>query len=331
MNKKGKYSSMEKGLALALVAIVAVLAYTQTGGEIPLEAADTGTGTGGAAGDSVGYQATMTMRTLNVYDGQAATNGVRAILITPDGQKKAAEFTVNADPDTLGTLPTTYSGSILVGNDNYVVSSDLGSEIYMTRFPVAWSNEGDPDIGTVSVYNESTVTWYAYDGNSEETVLNVTIGSGGEYLRADLEIQAGTDLCIGNPDFKKLAIAFNCTNQSTTNKFDEIRPKTGSYVGTDNLPEFLSGYSFLGGLYILPAHTFVCDGAISNKIPLYIKAKAGNDPIQGDECYGHILDWSYYFDDQNRLTAGWEDKSTINADGDVGIDTLSNSVTIGFA
>jgi len=267
---------------------------------------------------------------MNVYAGSAPVASVNFELRTSDGKPQVAETAFDSSPDTQGTLPTTFNGYLLVGNDNYVSDTDQGVEIYYTKHTVSWVNNGDPHGGTFQVYNESGITWYGYDAGTLETTLNVSMSSGATYARAELEFEAGENAIIGNPDFNKIGVFFNCTNATLSNKVKEIRPKTGWYTTTDSVPEFLSGKALVGGIYVLKSDAIVSDYG-TYRFPIVITAEAGQDLAPGEICYAHILDWSYYKDDNNKVQSGWEDQSDIVADTDVGIDTFAYAKAIAFS
>jgi len=326
----------KKAIDLKTAAIIgAVLiggAYFLTGGTFQFAAEGGAPPTGD--GGEVGYATTLTFNTLNVYGAAGGDDDTRAWLVNTDNSIKTAEFTVDTEPDTIGTLPNTYSGYLLAGNDNYVVSSDLGSEVWLTKHPVNWKNDPAPDAGQVLLYNESTFTIRVYDSGTEETTPNITIGSGAAYTRLEVEIEAGDNACLCNPDFKKLAFAWNATNTTSYNKMEYIRPKGGYYTGTTSSPEFASGSLVSPTMYLLPPEACVCDSGVY-KFPIVVQAKAGANPTNGngdawdgDNYAIMFFDYTRYIDDTLKFSEGWEDASDQAADADIGQDSLAQHARI---
>lgn len=322
-------SDLEKILILAVVGIVGYVFLVGMQQPVTERIVPEAPGAPG----SPGYQATLTFDSLNVYKAHAGTGAMACELWTSANNPQKTETAFDSSPDTFGNLPTTFmfGGYLLCGNDNFVSGTDYGAEIYLTKHSVSWVNEGDPHGGVVKFYNESSITWYGYDSGTLETTLNISSDAGEQYKKAELEIEADADACIGNPDFKKLALAVNCTDIATATKFDRIAPKSGWYTITEPLPQFLAGKAFIEGVvYVLPSDAHVCDSG-NYRFPIIIEAKAGaTNAASGDICYAHLLDWTYFKDDNNKPASGWEDQSTLAADTDIGIYAVHTTKAIAF-
>lgn len=315
------WSEREKMLGAILVVVAIGGAWYMTGGfQFQAE---------GGGPLPPGFASTASFTQWQPLIGSAATSNVNYRFLNMDNSLRVAETQVTADPQTQGTMPNSFEGYLIVGNDA-ALGTDRGSEVYYSKKYVKWTNDDSPELGQVQLFNESTITWRGYDSGVEESTTNLTIGSGASYTRLDLEYEAMDNGCIGNPDFKKLAIGFNYTNATVLSRFDWIKPKTGYYVGTDSVPEYTAGLAFQPTIYVLPEAAFVCDSG-TYKIPIEIKAKAGSDPAVQDYAFAHMFDWSYFLDDTGKISSGWEDKSNIAADVDVGLDTAGQAKAVTFA
>lgn len=330
MNKLAK--AIDTKLVVGLIAVLALIwAFSSGYISIPMEVQPIGPGAGPGG---PGYATQIWFSTLNNY---LATDGVGAVnyrIYDANNAQVQSETVVTTDPMTTSTMPNSLNGYVLIGNDNGL-GTDRGAEIYYLRHDFNYVEDPAPNLGAFVYYNESTLTWRGYDNGVLESTLNLTMGAGATYRNAELEYEASVDAYVGNPQFRKLAVAFNCTNTTQSNKFEEIRPKTGWYTGTDTLPEFLSGRAFVGGLYILSGDSVVSDYG-TYRFPIIIEAKSGQNPENGcnastspgDACYAHLLDWTYFINDNNNPASGWEDRSDLATDADIGMDAINPATQV---
>lgn len=254
-----------------------------------------------------------------------ATADVNAELWSEDNNIIAGETEINSAASTLSSnVPMYFRGYIMIGNDDFQSTTDRGTDYYYTKVPVDFGCQGQKSISNIQLAAESTPTWTGYDDNVKETTLNITVGSGETVTTAALQIKAGADAYLGNPEFTyPLAVAFN---ESTSGMFDEIRP--AKYVEKIPVPEFMAGMNMLPNAYVLPT------GAIADydhyRFDLVIKARTGQNPGVTDYAYAFLLDKGYYKSDAGIWEVGWADNSDQGTDQDLGIAAIGNEFKINF-
>lgn len=218
---------------------------------------------------------------------------------------------------------------VMIGNDNYVSDTDRGLDYYYRKFDYEVNECMSTKIfDDLTVYQEGTPTWTFYEDGTSETTANITVGSGETYTDGELKFKAGTDACIGNPEFNGGDVVAVCFNGSVENDWDSVKPESPYIKGDENgfsAPQFLSGTNVIGDVcYVLDTDA-VCDSN-SYKFGVRLEAEAATNPGGGGETVSAILiDKSYYLNDLGKWEVGWEDASNTVSDSDIGIDGVSNA------
>jgi len=284
------------------------------------------TGTTGESSKSFGTLVTLSVRGVDKLTGTAAN--VNAELWEGDTQV-VAETQVNAAVTQLSSsLPNTFSGFVLLGNDNFVSATDRGTEYYYVKYPVSWVDyQGTKVYDTIYTYAEETATGSSlftfYDQNTAESTPNITIGSGGIYTDASIDIKTSSNKALGNPTIPQ---SFGlCFNESTSGMFKEIRPT--SYIAKFDPPGFLRGKNVVDCYVISDALT---DGE-KISVDLYIEANAGQNPSTSDAIWVIPMDKTYYIDDHLNVAVGWGDDSDLTSDSDIGYDGEAGALKINLA
>lgn len=324
---------------VAVIAIVVLIGFAIIGGVLyfketaPVEVTVTGgadytpktEGTGVQATCDLTQKGTMIARSLNEITGGSATTATE--LWTKDHGLVAGQVNVSSATSVSTNVPMYFDGYILVGNDAEQSTTDTGTEYYYQKRELKYGCQGvftEPDF---LVAPEGTPTFTGYDDNTAETTLNVTIGSGATYVKASLKFEASADAYVGNPAFARPFAL--CFNESDSGTFDEIRPK--NYDSIVPLPDYLEGYQYLSDCYVLPFGALK-DGELSPEIPLYIKARSGQNPGVDNTSYATLIEYGFSKDDSGRWRAGWLDDSVEGTDRDLGIATFASCTkAINFA
>ena len=272
-----------------------------------------------------GYATTISVKGWHPLTGAPMT-GNAELWDSSDVQYAAETSIAGTLTDLTTSAPNSFSGYIMIGNDNYESGTDRGAEVYYFKYPVSWTNAGKV-AKTIDVYNESTPTWTGYDDGTAESTLNVSVGSGATVTSTELKIAAGQDASLGDPRIDHpLVVCFNVTDTGLTSDWDEIRP--ASYVSTIPVPGFLSGRNVVGDCYVLP--TQALSDYAEYRFNIILDAKAGVDPVAGDTVTAILLDKCYYKDDSGVWQLGWGDKSATGTDTDCGMDSIANAKIIGL-
>lgn len=323
-------SSAIKLLSIAVFALVGLVVAKEFG-ILKFQAMDTG-GEGGTTivtGGGLGYATTVKASALDKYTGSLAV--VNMELWSSDNKQYVAETLSNAELTTLTTdAPNTFSGYLMVGNDNFESATDRGTDYYYTKYPVSWKNQGTVVFDRIPVCKESTVTWTGYDDGVAETTLNVSVGTDQTITSTELKIAAGGDSCLGNPQLEyPLAVCFNVSGTGAGSKlsdWDEV--KVANSAGTIDAPGFIEGKSIIGGkCYVLPVPKALEDYA-SFRFGIVLDPATGVDPGTGAVIYAHLLDKTYYKNDDGLWVVGFGDESNVGSDSDIGIQTLGNEKAI---
>jgi len=309
---------------IALIAIGVMTGYINISGIGPAEPGVTTT-----PKTSFGQLVSLSVQGINKYTGSAV--GVNAELYDDSNKKLVTETSVASALTSLATnLDNSFSGYVMLGNDNYVSTADRGSDYYYVKYPVDWTDkQGLLTYDTIYTYAEETATgtslWTFYDDHTAESTANITIGSGGTYTAASVKIMSSSDNCTGNPALNgyggKKALGF-CLNESTSGQFKEIKPQKNS--GTFTTPGWLSGKNVVGCYYVTDA---VCDGDYF-VTDLYFEANSGQDPASTDSVHVIPVDLCYYKDDNLKWQVGFGDESELSADTDCGIDSSAAALKI---
>lgn len=282
--------------------------------------------TGGIGGGDVTVNTNLVTLPVKGIDALAGSaGGMNAESWDLSNNEIDGETSVASATTSLGTdYPNTFSGYVLMGNDNYVSTSDRGTEYYYVKEDVSWvDKQGTLPVYQINSYAEETGTgttiWEFYDQNSLETTANITIGSGGTYTSAAVKIKSQSNLCIGNPTLDgyngKKSVAW-CFNESTAGMFKEIKPQKNS--GFAPMPGFLKGQNVVECYY---THDSKCDGAYW-ETDLFVEANAGKNPASGTDYIGIIpIDLCWYHNDLLKPAVGFGDESDLAADTDCGIDS----------
>jgi len=274
-----------------------------------------------------GQLVSFSVKGVDKYTGSAVN--VNAELWSDENKQMKAETQVNQALTSLGTdYPNTFSGYVMLGNDNYESTTDRGTEYYYVKYPVSWTDkQGLLTEDTIYTYAEETATgtslWTFYDDNTAETTANITIGSGGTYTAASVKLKSSSNKCFGHPELSN-AVGF-CFNESTSGMFKEVKPQINS--GTFTPPEFLSGKNIIDCYYVTEA---VCDGKYF-ETDLYFEAEAGQDPTTSDYVFIIPVDKCYFLNDNNRWEVGFGDNSALASDTDCGIDSIAAALKINMA
>ena len=280
------------------------------------------------AAGSFGQLVTLSVRGVDKYTGNAVN--VNAELWSSDNTQVVSETNVNQALTSLSSsLPNSFDGFVMLGNDDYQSTTDRGTEYYYVKYPVSWSNiQGLVAKDTIYTYAEETPTgsslWTFYDDGTKETTPNITIGSGGTYTAASVKMMSSSNRCFGNPSLKgmKPRIVGWCFNESTAGMFKEIKPLKNS--GTFAVPEFLKGKNVVDCYYV---HDDLCDGAYF-ETDLYIEANAGQDPTTSDYIGIIPVDLAWVKNDQGKWVVAFGDDSDLTSDTDAGIDSISAALII---
>lgn len=314
------------GIGLGILAVAVIVGFVT--GYIPLP--DTAPVTGAVVGDGttvVGAPSSngfATSVSTSGYDpiGASATN-VNAELweVRSDGSMSnvVGETNANAGVTSLATtLPNTFNGFIMIGNDDATSGTDRGTEYYYSKNSVSWANrEGLIVFDRLPTYAEGTLTESGYDDGTLESTLNVTVGSGSRVTTTELRIEVSADAVFGNPEVSRpIAV---CFNETTAGMFSEIKPK--SFDSTIPVPEHLSSFSYLSPCYVLPISALqegVAGEQSSYRFGIDIEANAGQNPGVTDNSHALFLDATYYQNDAGEWVTGFEDKSSTTADADIG-------------
>jgi len=305
-------------VTIGLVAVVLVLAGVL---QLPSFSLAGLFGGGDTTSDNLGRSTTLYF---GVYDesidNDLAHSDVNAELWEGDN-RWASAFAVDASPDSISSMPNTVTdGFLMVGNDNYVSTTDLGGEVYYTQYPVNYVNKGEFHLGEISVYNETTPTWTGYDDGTSESTWNITIGTAELLKTGEIRIQAGENGCLGNPSLTKpLALCAYGNNASTSDRFEYAKPTSNS--GSFDAPEFLSNV-IDDKCYILNVADALCDSD-GYRFYISVKPKATIDPQVNEYITFHLLDKTYFLNDAKDWTTGWAFDSDKVSDTDIGFDGAS--------
>lgn len=224
-----------------------------------------------------------------------------------------AATTLDASPTDTASLPICFNGYIITGDDD----GTAPDYYWMKTTGVSWQCPGTFDFPyDVKVALESGVTYTGYDDGTSESTWNITVGTT-KVTSAELKIESAKGACIGNPSIPRpLGICINGSS-TTIAKFNEIKP-TG-ITKTFTSPSYLSSLGSVLACYELPTEA-LCDGQFYR---FYLTIDPVSDPAAGEVVYIHLMDKTYYLNDDQVYVIGWEDSSDLVADADIGI-TNSN-------
>jgi len=312
-------------IIVALIAIGVMTGYIKISGIGPAEPGVTTVPPSGGFGQLV----SLSVKGVDKLRGTAF--GANAESWSDDGNQMVPETSIPSALTALGTsYPNTFSGYVMLGNDNYASTTDRGDDYYYVKYLVSWSGiQGLTTRDNIQTYAEETTTgtslWTFYDDNTAESTANITIGSGGTYTASSVKLMSSSRNCTGNPSLNgyngKKAIGF-CFNESTSGQFKEIKPQKNS--GTFTAPGWLSGKNVVGCYYVTDA---VCDGDYF-VTDLYFEANSGQDPASTDSVHVIPVDLCYYKDDNLKWQVGFGDESELSADTDCGINSIAAALTI---
>lgn len=282
-----------------------------------------------ATGMNYGTTVSLSVSALGMYNGTLAR--VNAELWDGVSQVVAATD-VNSALTSLSTnLPNIFTGYLMLGNDDYVSATDLGREVYYTKYPVSWNQQGLLTKPNIPVYEEETAAGSSaisfYDNNVVETTANISITAGGTYSDGQIKIKATSDLCIGNPEFNGNKPLMICFNETDSGDFKEIK-LTNNLGRADSVPGFLSGYNVVDCWYA--DSNAICDGSNPFTSDIYYELNAGESVTTAgtDASFMMVLDKTYYLDDYQKWAVGYGDESNLGSDSDVGIDSMRLAIPV---
>lgn len=259
------------------------------------------------------------------------------------------ETQANAALTSISTnLPNTFTGYLMVGNDNFVSTSDRGTEYYYRESPITWTTAQGllsfPDgvADKIPTFAEGTLTDSFYDGGTVESTANVSIGSGATVTNTEIRMQVSANGAYGNPQLSNPILA--CFNQSANAAvLDYIRPQ--SFTDIVTAPKSTQAMQILGGeCYVLPTSALIDNaGVLSGPYSAYnsnpqayrffitIKALSGKNPGTSDSSFFIPFDKTYFKDDLGNWQIGWGKDSLVGSSTDIGSsDFASNTLTINF-
>ena len=321
--RKGK-SDNTVWIVLAIV-LVAFFVISGNNAQIPGQPTIQPTQQVESAVCNLGRSTTFLASCFDTLDGTLANINVE-VRDGSSGTVTAAETQANAALTSINTvMPSTFSGSTFIGNDNFESGTDRGTEYYYAKYPLVYSCQGEVRQASLVVYEEGTLTETGYDDGTSET-LNVTVGSAAIVDTTEIRLQTAANTAYGNPQLANpVAVCFNTTG-SAHSDWDAIRPL--NYVSTINKPGFLSGQNIIGSCYVLPTSALVdSPGSTSDyKFRLRLDAAAGINPVDDAGLTAIFLDKSYCINDAQVWYECWGDDSDLAADGDIGSDDLTSNL-----
>ena len=320
-----------KLMAYAVLGLVAIMAASQFGiipGQVA-PVAPLAPGVPAPVGVGFGQLVSYSVRGVRRLNGTA--ENVNVELWSSDGSQVTAETNAVSALTSLGTtLPNTFSGYVMMGNDNYESSTDRGDEVYYIKFPKSWSGvQGLITDDTIYVDREDTSTgttaWTFYDDNTAETTANISIASGGTYTAASVKLKSASDVCTGNPAFNGQHPIVFCFNETDAGDFKEIKPLQND--GKAPVPGWTRGLNVVDCYYI-PTDA-ICDGNYFTT-DLYFELNSGESVTAAgtDSVYLMMMDRAFYKNDLQKWTSGYGDESDLVADTDVGISSEAHSLRI---
>jgi len=224
-----------------------------------------------------------------------------------------------------------FYGYLMCGNDNYVSTTDRGADTYYRRIPVDWGCTGSKSYD-VKVYNESAIKVRAHYNSTTynytqviNITSNITTNPTGVEQGLEIELLAGADDCIGNPDFSyPISI---CVNTSNNAEYSDIRPS--NYIEKFTSPDFLDARKiYKDDCYVLPTGA-LCDNA-RYRFTFLIDYATGQQPNEEDYIHLFILDKTWFKNDAETWESGFGFDTNLGTDTDVGIDTISAARRIDF-
>jgi hypothetical protein len=290
-------------------------------------------------GQGVGYATTVSVKGYNPMNGSLAF--ANAEILQADGSAKVGETSVPGAITAVSTsMPNSFNGFVMLGNDNYVSTTDRGADSYYTKTALVYANSGSPDVVTVNTPTEGTLTWVGYDDGTAETLLNVTVGTS-EISTTELKMTVSAGGVYGNPQLDNpIAVCFNASSDTAGTKayFDYIKPV--NYVSEIDPPGFLATQNIIAGkCYVLPTGALSdvsATGAGSSNLfyRFYVRIKpaSGLNPSTTTDAIDVIaLDKTYYKNEQSVWVSGFGVEKSLGADTDVGSADIAQATSITLA
>ncbi len=324
-------------LVIGVIGLVAIGFFTGFFDDLQLPGvpgAAVAPGTTIITGGGSGFATSLSVSGLDPLQGAITDSNVEVWEIRADGtevQVVGETPTDSALTSVSTTLPNSFNGFLMVGNDDLTSGADQGDEQYYTRELVVWQDRpGLITVDRVSQFDEGTLTETGYDDGTIETTVNITVGSGARVTTTELRIEVSADAAFGNPQVNRpIAV---CFNETTAGMFMEIKPK--QFDSTMAIPGFLSAFNYISPCYVLPISALqegVAGEQSSYRFGIDIEANPGQNPGNTDNSHAIFLDATYFMNDALDWVVGFEDASNLAADADVGSDNLSdNFIVINF-
>lgn len=320
MYKKGK---LDMGTIVLVIAAIFVIAAVMKPQGVTTVSPQVQPGVIVTPGCNIG---SLTTLTAGGYDslGAARTN-VNVYVVKSDDSFQFGETQSNAALASISTSsPNSFNGYLMVGNDNNL-GTDRGTEYYFTKQPLSYDCQGAVSVDLVPTYAEGTVTVSVYDSGTLELSPNITVGSGATVDTTEVRLAVSANAAFGNPQLDN-PVAM-CANMTAPTNWREVRPL--NYVSTFGVPEFLQGRNFIGSCYVLPIQSIIDSPTQKNDFRFFVRlqAAAGTNPGT-TQVRAVFLDKTYYLDDQQHFKIGWEDRSDVAADTDIGTEDESATADI---
>lgn len=276
-----------------------------------------------------GQLVTLQVKGNNKYNG-TGVNVNAELYGSDDGQKVSETSIARVLTQLSAALPNSFSGYVMIGNDNYESSTDRGQDWYYKKYPVSWSGmQGLLPYDNIDLYAEGAETGDMatdfYDSNTLESTANISIATGGSYTSATVRLLSTAQNNTGNPDFNGQYPLMLCFNETDSGDFFEIKPVNNA--GSEPIPGFLRGSNVVS-CWKIPTNA-LSDGATFDVV-LYYKLNSGESVTAAgsDASYIIVVDKCYVRNDAQKWIAAYSDESDLVSDTDCGMPSAAVAIPV---